>query len=103
MKKVQGAESVDLYSTTLRHFKTCHSKWSALSVETRLKLPRIPSNSSTTCALIQGERQPRLYTSLEGSIPYEVDRVADLWSRRCRARQEHESCFEGHECVATGF
>lgn len=29
--------------------------------------------------------------------------VADLWSKNCRAKEEHETYFEGRECVAAGF
>lgn len=34
---------------------------------------------------------------------YEGDSVTDLRSGRCSARKEHETCFEGPECVAEGF
>lgn len=31
------------------------------------------------------------------------DSVADLWSGPCRAREEHETCFEGCDCVEEGL
>ena len=36
-------------------------------------------------------------------VLYEGDSMADLWSRRSRAREEHEACFAGTECVTEGF
>ena len=36
-------------------------------------------------------------------IPFEGDSVAGLWSGPCRAREEHETCFEGPDCVEEGF
>ena len=49
--------------------------------------------------MLMGPRRVTVVTGQlpEGEIPYEEDSVPDLCSRRCRARDECETCFEGSE------
>lgn len=52
--------------------------------------------------MFQAQRQAGRSTFVKGEIPYEGG-VVDLFSGRCSAREEHQICFEGSECVAEGF
>lgn len=60
---------------------------------------------SITVTVLSDSRPARIAmdTSLEGEISYEGDSVADLWSGRCRGKEEHEACFGGSDCVQEGF
>lgn len=39
--------------------------------------------------------------SQEGDVSYEGGSMPGLWSS-CRAREEHETCLGGSECIANG-
>ena len=43
------------------------------------------------------------WTPMEGELTHDRESMANLWSRRCFAREEHETCFHSSGCVVDGF